>query len=105
MHGTIAPPRCQDAGETLEPPRKEQGVTPSPAVTARATIEAMCTDPAPERVWIEVDPAAEPIAGLIHHGAAPARPFAGWLELVALLESERRPPTESEPTRPAADAP
>jgi hypothetical protein len=55
----------------------------------------MCSRPA-DRVWIEIDPAAEPIAGVIHHGSAPAQPFAGWLDLVALLESERgsvaRPP-------------
>jgi hypothetical protein len=49
----------------------------------------MSSEPTPDRVWIEIDPAAEPIAGVIHHGSAPARPFAGWLELVALLESER----------------
>jgi hypothetical protein len=49
----------------------------------------MSTDSLPDRVWVEVDASAEPIAGLIHRGADPARPFAGWLELVALLESER----------------
>ena len=49
----------------------------------------MSTDAAADRVWVEVDAAAEPIAGLVHRGADPARPFAGWLELVALLESER----------------
>ena len=52
----------------------------------------MCTNPVPDRVWIEIDPAAEPIAGVMHHGSEPARPFAGWLELVALLESERGGP-------------
>jgi hypothetical protein len=49
----------------------------------------MSTDAPPDRVWVEVDAASEPIAGLIHRGRSPARPFAGWLELVALLESER----------------
>ena len=52
----------------------------------------MCSDaPASDRVWIEIDPAAEPISGVVHHGSDPARRFSGWLELVALLESERRP--------------
>jgi hypothetical protein len=51
----------------------------------------MCSEPAPDRVWIEIDPAAEPIAGVMHHGPESARPFVGWLELVALLESERQP--------------
>lgn len=48
----------------------------------------MCSDHPPDRVWVEVNPDAEPISGVIHRGQAPARPFAGWLELVALLESE-----------------
>ena len=52
----------------------------------------MCTDPTPDRLLIEIDPSAEPIAGVIRHGAGPGRPFAGWLELVALLDAERRPP-------------
>lgn len=52
---------------------------------------AMCADPGPDRVWIEIDPAAEPISGVLHHGSEPARSFDGWLELVALLETERRP--------------
>ena len=43
-----------------------------------------------KRVLIEIDPSAEPIAGVLRHGAGPARSFSGWLELVALLESERQ---------------
>ena len=51
----------------------------------------MSDDRATDRLWIEIDPAAEPISGVIHHGSEPARRFDGWLELVALLETERRP--------------
>jgi hypothetical protein len=51
----------------------------------------MCADPGTDRVWIEIDPAAAPISGVFHHGSEPARRFEGWLELVALLETERRP--------------
>jgi hypothetical protein len=51
----------------------------------------MCADPGSDRLWIEIDPAAEPISGLVHRGPEPARRFEGWLELVALLETERRP--------------
>ena len=54
-------------------------------------IGVMCSDSAPDRVWIEIDPASEPIAGVLHHSSEPDRPFAGWLELVALLEAARRP--------------
>jgi hypothetical protein len=62
----------------------------------------MCSDRDSDRVWIEIDPAAEPIVGFIHHGSHPARPFAGWLELVALLESERGPAAgSSAPDDPA----
>ena len=49
----------------------------------------MSSDAPPDRVWVEIDAAAEPIAGVVHRGSDAARPFAGWLELVALLESER----------------
>jgi hypothetical protein len=42
-----------------------------------------------DRVWIELNPASEPIAGVIHDGSESGRPFAGWLELVALLEAAR----------------
>jgi hypothetical protein len=62
----------------------------------------MSSDPAPDRVWIEIDPAREPIAGVVHHGTEPARPFAGWLELVALLEAERG---ATKPPNAAADSP
>jgi hypothetical protein len=49
----------------------------------------MCDDRATDRLWIEIDPAAQPISGLVHHGSEPIRRFEGWLELVALLETER----------------
>jgi hypothetical protein len=51
----------------------------------------MCTDQAPDRLWIEIDVAAEPISGVIHRGSDRAARFDGWLELVALLEAERHP--------------
>jgi len=51
----------------------------------------MCTDQSPDRLWIEIDIAAEPISGVIHHGSERASRFDGWLELVALLETERHP--------------
>ncbi len=44
-------------------------------------------DIAAEHIWIEIDPLAKPIAGAVHHGPASVRPFAGWLELVALVEA------------------
>jgi hypothetical protein len=50
----------------------------------------MRSDSAAEPVLIEIDPSAEPIAGVVRHGSGPARSFSGWLELVALLESERQ---------------
>jgi hypothetical protein len=82
--------RSRAVGETLD--RAERaGCIPVAVVTRRRHDEPMCTDAPPNRVWVEVDASAEPIAGLVHRGAAPARPFAGWLELVALLESERGP--------------
>jgi hypothetical protein len=46
-------------------------------------------DPVPDHLWIEVDLGAKSIAGAIHSGSDPVRPFDGWLELVALLEAAR----------------
>jgi hypothetical protein len=43
------------------------------------------------KVWVEIDIGVEPIAGTIHHGPGAARPFEGWLELIALLEAVCRP--------------
>jgi hypothetical protein len=51
----------------------------------------MCNDRATDRLWIEIDPGAEPISGVVHHGSEPSRRFDGWLELVAVLETERDP--------------
>ena len=51
----------------------------------------MCTDQSPDRLWIEIDIAAEPISGVIHHGSERASRFDGWLELVALLERSATP--------------
>jgi hypothetical protein len=50
----------------------------------------MCSDPASDRLWIEIDPGSDPICGAIHRGAEPVQRFHGWLELVAVLETERR---------------
>lgn len=46
-------------------------------------------EPVPDHLWIEVDLGAKSIAGAIHSGRDPVRPFDGWLELVALLEAAR----------------
>ena len=65
----------------------------------------MHCDRAGERVWIEVDLAADPITGLVHSGDDRARPFDGWLELVALLEAAREPTSDDGTSEPASDAP
>jgi hypothetical protein len=62
----------------------------------------MRREPASERVLIEIDPSADPITGVVRHGAGPARSFSGWLELVALLESERQLADGANPPRDAA---
>jgi hypothetical protein len=62
----------------------------------------MCSESSSDRVRIEIDPGADPISGVVRHGSEPARTFSGWLELVALLESERRPAAgPSSPADPA----
>jgi hypothetical protein len=50
----------------------------------------MCSDPASDRLVIEIDPASDPICGVIRRGTEPVRRFHGWLELVAVLETELR---------------
>jgi hypothetical protein len=63
-------------------------------------------DNAPPRVWIEVDVEARSIAGVLHRGDRPVRPFDGWLELVALLEDLRQPAAnDGSPSEPATDPP
>lgn len=86
----------------MEGARKEQGAPPLRTHRSTATIEAMCSEPSSDRVWIEIDPAADPISGVVRHGSDHARAFSGWLELVALLESERRP--DANPNSPADPA-
>ena len=63
-------------------------------------------DSADDRIWIEVDLGAKSIAGAVHSGDDPVRPFDGWLELVALLETARRPAiAEGGQVEPAGDPP
>ncbi|MEA2422784.1 MAG: hypothetical protein QOF55_1883 [Thermoleophilaceae bacterium] len=60
----------------------------------------------PARVWIEVDVQAASIAGALHRGDDPVRPFSGWLELVALLENLRQPAAGGGgPSEPPIDPP
>ncbi len=55
----------------------------------------MPTDECPQ-LWFEVDPDRDPIAGHMHAGAEPRRPFDSWLELVALIEEARATRAHSE---------
>jgi hypothetical protein len=60
----------------------------------------------PARVWIEVDVESASIAGVLHRGDGPVRPFDGWLELVALLEDLRQPAAnDGSPSQPITDPP
>jgi hypothetical protein len=61
------------------------------AAAGRGMIRRMSGNREPDRLWIELDPASEPIAGVVHDGSESGRPFAGLLELVALVEAERGP--------------
>jgi hypothetical protein len=78
-----------------------QGASPSRGRAGAGMISRMNGPANPKRVWIEVDPASEPIAGVIHDGSGDGRAFAGWLELVALLEATRgaAPGRDSPPER------
>jgi hypothetical protein len=49
------------------------------------------TDTGPQRIWIEIETSEGSIAGTLHRGEEPVRPFHGWLELVALLEETCAP--------------
>jgi hypothetical protein len=46
---------------------------------------------APERIHValELDPGADPIAGVLRPPAGEPQPFTGWLELTQLLEAIR----------------
>lgn len=41
---------------------------------------------APTRVTIDVDPKADPIAGVVHAGAGQGQEFAGWMALIRAIE-------------------
>jgi hypothetical protein len=41
-------------------------------------------------IWLEVDVAADGIAGRLHEDDRPPLAFSGWLELVAAVEAARR---------------
>jgi hypothetical protein len=81
--------RSQAVGETLERLSQRAGPVPVAGRSWRCDNPGMCSDPASDRLWIELDRAADPICGAIHRGAEPVQRFHGWLELVALLESQR----------------
>ena len=42
---------------------------------------------APLSLTLELDPAAEPIAGSLRDGGSLPRPFVGWLGLLAALDA------------------
>lgn len=52
--------------------------------------------------WLELDLAGETIAGRLHEDDRPPRAFAGWFELVALVEDARRRVTATEAPGPGA---
>ncbi len=54
------------------------------------------------RLWFEVDPVRDPIAGQMHAGAGPTRPFHNWLELAALIEQTRATRSDCETHREEA---
>ena len=47
------------------------------------------------RLVIEVDPRTEPVRGLFDDGRRGPLPFAGMLELIALLENARHQPDDT----------
>jgi hypothetical protein len=50
------------------------------------------------RLVIELDLAAQPIGGWLTSPAAGARPFVGWLDLMAALEHARAAELQANPT-------
>jgi hypothetical protein len=48
------------------------------------------------RIVLDLDPAADPIAGSIAVGDRPAAPFSGWLQLAEVLTTA----TDSSPPQP-----
>lgn len=52
-----------------------------------------------DRVWVEIQPEAKPICGVVHGRDGRDEGFTGWLELVALLEAAIEP-ASFDPRRP-----
>jgi|tagenome__1003787_1003787.scaffolds.fasta_scaffold20368655_2 hypothetical protein len=60
----------------------------------RITIAHM---PSTIRLQLELDPALDPIGGIVRHPPTGApMPFAGWLQLTEILEAIRRAGAEAQ---------
>ena len=56
------------------------------------------------RVVIELDQAADPIAGQLQPAAGPCLPFTGWLDLAGALQRAIEPERESAPGQGSAES-
>ena len=88
----LAGGRLRGAGETLEPARKEQGRLPVARDRGRLARSRRCAA-TPPRIGYgsksTLPPSPSPASSTT--AREPGRRFDGWLELVALLETERHP--------------
>jgi hypothetical protein len=56
-------------------------------------------------VVIDLDPAADPIAGRLQLGAGPCLPFAGWLDLAGAIQRAIEPECEAAQRQAPAESP
>lgn len=61
------------------------------------------------RLTVDVDPASEPMAGVLSHADGPDQPFVGWTAFVRAVEIAldvgRRRPDTPPPDRPTREKP
>jgi hypothetical protein len=103
MAASCSPPAAAPLEERWQVRAKERGGSPSRGVADALNLPGMAD--AEDRIWIEIDPRSSSIAGSLHHGPDPVRPFHGWLELVSLIEAICAPEPATGELRPTGESP
>jgi hypothetical protein len=70
------------------------------AAAVTGMVPAM-PSPARTRLTIDLDPWADPIAGVVQEGCGHSRPFAGWIELTRTIEVALQAARQDRPSGPA----
>jgi hypothetical protein len=85
-------------------PRKDQHAVPDANPLPDHDYGAMTDRRHRVHLDLDLDPEADPIAGLVHDGAAEGRPFSGWMDLTRTIELSLAAARGADATGPAEPA-